>query len=205
LINNRQGGRRRGRGGQRPPNIGGQPGNRQDNRQRGNAAQLLEKYKNMARDAQLGGDRVQSEYYLQFAEHYHRVLGESRARFDEQRRQRGDDGGAEDDGDDELMEAGEEQHEQRDLRDARDHREQREQRPHRDQRPRRDERRANGAQHDGEGEEDERISLEVLPPSIGREDDNSGDDDVEPIEAKAQRRPRRPRPEDSEDEIAPAA
>ena len=90
MINNRQGGRRRGRGGQRGQNLGGQPGNRQDNRQRGNAAQLLEKYKSMARDAQLAGDRVQTEYYLQYADHYFRVLGESRARFEEQnpRRQR---------------------------------------------------------------------------------------------------------------------
>ncbi len=85
LINNRQGGRRRGRGGQRGPNLGGQPGNRQDNRQRGNAAQLLEKYKSMARDSQLAGDRVQTEYYLQYADHYFRVLNENRARFEEQR------------------------------------------------------------------------------------------------------------------------
>ena len=56
-------------------------GNRQDNRQRGNAAQLLEKYKGLARDAQMQGDRVQTEYFLQFADHYFRVLGESRARF----------------------------------------------------------------------------------------------------------------------------
>ena len=85
MINNRQGGRRRGRGGQGGRNLGGgQPGNRQDNRQRGNAAQLLEKYKSMARDAQLSGDRVQTEYYLQYAEHYFRVLGENRARFEDQ-------------------------------------------------------------------------------------------------------------------------
>ncbi|MDP8995341.1 MAG: DUF4167 domain-containing protein, partial [Pseudomonadota bacterium] len=67
MINNRQGGRRRGRGGgSRAP---GSPnmGNRQDNRQRGNAAQLLEKYKALARDAQMGGDRVQAEYYHQYA------------------------------------------------------------------------------------------------------------------------------------------
>ena len=88
MINNRQGGRRRGRGGQRGQNLGGQPGNRQDNRQRGNAAQLLEKYKSMARDAQLSGDRVQTEYYLQFADHYFRVLSESRARFEDQNQQR---------------------------------------------------------------------------------------------------------------------
>ena len=47
----------------------GNAGNRQDNRQRGNAAQLLEKYKTLARDAQLAGDRVQTEYYLQYADH----------------------------------------------------------------------------------------------------------------------------------------
>ena len=58
----------------------------------------------MARDAQLGGDRVQTEYYLQYADHYYRILGESRARFEEQRRQSGD---ADDDGDDDgQMEAG---------------------------------------------------------------------------------------------------
>jgi hypothetical protein len=111
LINNRQGGRRRGRGGQGGGGggrIGGQPGNRQDNRQRGNAAQLLEKYKSMARDAQLAGDRVQTEYYLQFADHYFRVLSENRARFEEQnpRRQRDDED--EDEGDEELMEGDEE-------------------------------------------------------------------------------------------------
>ena len=90
MINNRQGGRRRGRGGQRGQNLGGQPGNRQDNRQRGNAAQLLEKYKSLARDAQLAGDRVQTEYYLQYADHYFRSLSENRSRFDDQRRPRDD-------------------------------------------------------------------------------------------------------------------
>jgi hypothetical protein len=101
LINNRQNGRRRGRGsGPRPAgNVPNQP-NRQDNRSRGNAAQLHEKYKSLARDAQLAGDRVQTEYFLQFADHYFRVLNESRARFEEQRRQRDDyDDGDESDGD----------------------------------------------------------------------------------------------------------
>lgn len=88
MINNRQNGRRRGRGGQQARN--GQPGgpdrgNRLDNRARGNAAQLLEKYKNLARDAQMQGDRVNTEYYHQFADHYFRVLNENRARFEEQR------------------------------------------------------------------------------------------------------------------------
>lgn len=93
-MNNRQAGRRRGRGGQR--SQGGNPnrpdnGNRIDNRARGNAAQLLEKYKNLARDAQMQGDRVNTEYYHQFADHYFRVLNESRVRFEENRRQRDDD------------------------------------------------------------------------------------------------------------------
>ena len=103
MINNRQGGRRRGRGGgsggpPRSNNPG--PGNRQDNRQRGNAAQLLEKYKGMARDAQMQGDRVQTETYLQYADHYFRVLNESRARFEEQRPRQRDEYGDEDDGED---------------------------------------------------------------------------------------------------------
>lgn len=97
MINNRQGGRRRGRGGQRPQGNPGRPeqGNRIDNRARGNAQQLHEKYKNLARDAQMAGDRVTTEYYLQFADHYFRVLSESRARFEDQRRPRDD--AAEDD------------------------------------------------------------------------------------------------------------
>jgi hypothetical protein len=93
LINNRQqSGRRRGRGGQRQSGPGGnnsgggrgpESGNRIDNRARGNAAQLLEKYKTLARDAQQAGDRVLTEYYLQFADHYFRVLSETRARYEE--------------------------------------------------------------------------------------------------------------------------
>jgi Domain of unknown function (DUF4167) len=87
LINNRQQtGRRRGRGGQngqRPQNGRPEMGNRIDNRARGNAPQLLEKYKTLARDAQQSGDRVLAEYYFQFADHYFRVLAESRARYEE--------------------------------------------------------------------------------------------------------------------------
>ncbi len=95
MINNRQAGRRRGRGGnnnggQRP---GGNPGradngNRIDNRARGNASQLYEKYKNLATEAQRQGDRVNTEYYWQFADHYFRVLSETRSRFEEQNQRR---------------------------------------------------------------------------------------------------------------------
>ena len=105
MINNRQAGRRRGRGGQRTPGSnpgrGPENGNRIDNRARGNAAQLLEKYKTLARDAQMQGDRVNTEYYLQFADHYFRVLAETRSRFEENQPRRNaneqfDDGDEED-------------------------------------------------------------------------------------------------------------
>ncbi len=95
MINNRQnGGRRRGRNGPRQQNGLGRSmteGNRIDSRQRGNAHQLHEKYKVLARDAQMQGDRVQTEYYLQFADHYFRLLAEQRGRQEDMRgRQRED-------------------------------------------------------------------------------------------------------------------
>ena len=99
-MNNRQAGRRRGRGGQRSqgnPNAN----SRIDSRQRGNANQLYEKYKNLARDAQMSGDRVNTEYYLQFADHYFRVLNENRSRFEENRRQR-EDAESDEEGEDEM-------------------------------------------------------------------------------------------------------
>ncbi|WP_336979498.1 DUF4167 domain-containing protein [Altererythrobacter fulvus] len=94
MSNNRNNNRRRGRGNNR--SQGGGQLNRIDSRARGNAPQLLEKYKKLAHDASMNGDRVQAEYYLQFADHYFRVIADSRAMKDEQRsrhqdRDRGDD------------------------------------------------------------------------------------------------------------------
>ncbi|MFP5329271.1 MAG: DUF4167 domain-containing protein [Alphaproteobacteria bacterium] len=184
MISNRQGGRRRGRGGQRGQSLGG---NRQDNRQRGNAAQLLEKYKNLARDAQLAGDRVQAEYYLQYADHYFRVLGESRARFEDQRRQRGDEPAEESETEEEMVEAAEEDRPEPETR-----------------RPRgngRDRSSRNGmAQEDIEEVQDERIAFEALPPAIGQ--DTGEDEEPAP---KPRRRTRRVRSDDDEADIAPAA
>ena len=236
MINNRQGGRRRGRGGgPRSPNQGPNPGNRQDNRSRGNAAQLLEKYKSLARDAQLQGDRVQSEYFLQFADHYYRVLNENRARFEEQRRQRDEFYSDEDEDQDEAVNAagdGEEgddretvdEREPRPFRDVRADREGRGDRDRGDRdrgdRPRREFR----AERNGEFRQDrrprddqredrprrepiaaaatepesERIALDVLPPAISVVEGEG--------ETKApRRRGRRPRSDDGDAEIAPAA
>jgi len=235
LINNRQGGRRRGRGGQRPQNLGGRPdGNRQDNRQRGNAAQLLEKYKSMARDAQLGGDRVQTEVYLQYADHYYRVLGESRARFDEQRRQRGDSGDSGDDGDDydgdeEMGEGGDEPRQQNQRDNQRD-----DERPDRGERFDRNDRpdrapRYSRDRNDGDGGGDggnrqnrepprnvvapvdgpsanlESIPFDALPPAIGRDTSAEQPEADEEEAPRPKRRARKPRAADDEGDIAPAA
>jgi Domain of unknown function (DUF4167) len=156
LINNRQAGRRRGRSGQRPQSNGGrnaEAGNRIDNRARGNAPQMLEKYKTLASEAQRQGDRVMTEYYLQFADHYFRVVAETRARFEETRRQR-DDWREDEDGEapegeeraafepiDEDDEERAERLREQQRREPREPREAREQRPPRDQRPQRDFRR----------------------------------------------------------------
>ncbi|HEY6047967.1 MAG TPA: DUF4167 domain-containing protein [Sphingomicrobium sp.] len=208
MINNRQGGRRRGRGGQRGQNLGGQPGNRQDNRQRGNAAQLLEKYKSMARDAQLSGDRVQTEYYLQYADHYFRVLSENRARFEDQRRQRGDD--AEDEGEDELVEAEADGGDDRPQRHERQERGDRDDRYSRRDRPRRGDGEERAARErtpepDAETEQmngGETIPFDVLPPAIGREE---AEQSAEEEPRRPRRRTRASRPADGDDEIAPAA
>lgn len=189
--------------------MSGSGGNRQDNRQRGNAAQLLEKYKSMARDAQLGGDRVQSEYFLQFADHYFRVLSESRSRFDDQRRGREDEDGAGDeddasdlvdgDGDGDTEAEARERPRRRPVQ-ARD----------RDERPERGERhgRGNGRVRDSRSNEqpDERIPFDVLPPAIGAEDSKAeAAADSEDDSPRPRRRTRRPRADDGESEVAPAA
>ena len=98
MIRNNQNGRRRGRGGgagggggarppQGAPSGGNYTPNRGDNRQRGNANQLLEKYKSLARDAAQQGDRVTAEYFMQYADHYYRVLNDYRVRENEARPQ----------------------------------------------------------------------------------------------------------------------
>ena len=48
-------------------------GNGSENRVKGNALQVHEKYQALARDAKSSGDRIKAENYLQHAEHFHRV------------------------------------------------------------------------------------------------------------------------------------
>lgn len=195
-MNNRQAGRRRGRGGQRPGGNPGRPdnGNRIDNRSRGNAAQLLEKYKNLAADSQRSGDRVNTEYYLQFADHYFRVLSESRSRYEETRRGQDDDA---DDGDDFGYE-GEvgTQDEDRDggreaARDSGRDRQDRQDRGQRRERGERAPREDRGSRDDRPAREDRRVVANDADGNVAQRDDrpapaNDGD-------APAPRRRGRPR------------
>ena len=57
---------------------------------RGSAQQVLDKYLQYARDAQTSGDRVTSEAYYQFAEHYQRIVAKQTAAKEKQRKERED-------------------------------------------------------------------------------------------------------------------
>src|SRR4051812_11756317 len=159
----------------------------------------------MARDAQLAGDRVQTEYFLQFADHYFRVLGENRARFEDQnpRRQREDES-EDDQGEEEMVEA--EAETSGDDREERGDRFNRGNRPRRDDRGDRDDRGNREARAESEPSRvngGETIPFDVLPPAIGRDEEPSEEVAEEP--RKPRRRTRAARPAEGEDEIAPAA
>ena len=202
MINNRQqNGRRRGRGGgPRSPTSAPGIGNRQDNRSRGNAAQLHEKYKAMARDAQLAGDRVQTEYYHQFADHYFRVLSEGRARFEEQRPRRDDD---EDEEQDEQFQ-GSGDYEEQAERPQRQDRYERQPRPDRQDRPERQDRQM----REDRPQRDDRPQGDNRPERAAREDRPQRDDrpqreDRSQREDRPQREDRQLR--DSESESGPSS
>ncbi|MEO5493351.1 MAG: DUF4167 domain-containing protein [Sphingomonas sp.] len=214
INNNRQAGRRRGRGGQRQgggnPNAGN--GNRIDNRARGNAAQLLEKYKALASDAQRQGDRVNAEYYLQFADHYFRVLAESRSRFEEQNpnqaQRRGREDGFDDDGDEGFEDEGAPQADmdprrEQQSRDDRPYRDDNRQEPRQDARQdrgNRDQPRANNRDRDDRGNRAQGgnngyANGNAYPANDGDADDDRGNAVEAPVEVRTEREaPRRGRP-----------
>ena len=180
--------RRRGRGNNSRPQGGGQQLNRIDSRARGNAPQMLEKYRKLAQDAHLNGDRVQAEYYLQFADHYFRVSADTRVRQDEQRGGRPGEGGGYEEG--EENEFGSEndmpgfdqpmsyrREEPREERQPRENREPREDRPARENREPREERQPR----------ENREPRDQRPPDGARE-----------ARSYEQRGPQRPRGEDEQ-------
>jgi hypothetical protein len=56
-----------------------------DGKVRGTPQQIIEKYNVLARDAQLSGDRVAAENFLQHSEHYSRLLNEAQKQMADQR------------------------------------------------------------------------------------------------------------------------
>ncbi|NJM51484.1 MAG: DUF4167 domain-containing protein [Sphingomonadales bacterium] len=191
MNNNRQSNnRRRGRNNNRSNNNNNRSGfdhqNRIDNRARGNAAQMLEKYKKLASDAQHNDDRVNAEYYHQFADHYFRVLADFRQRQEakqeehQQRRKNTRDDRDEDDQDqDELIsdDAGDDSGEEEDkpikLRQSKDAGD----KPARVRRKKKDDRQNDDDDQGG-------LDLNVLPPSI------SASAEEEQKSAKPARKPR---------------
>lgn len=196
---------RRGRG-RNNRSQGGNPNqqNRIDSRARGNAPQMLDKYKKLAQDAQHNGDRVQMEYYLQFADHYFRVIADNKARQDEARGKRPDERGNNDDYDDSDDDGEEARHNPRRGREPRD--QQRDQ-PRDQQRDQRDEQsdnngsgRDNGRNHSGGRARRDRNTDEG---PRGFEGEDAADDFVR--ESRPQRKPRVSRKPSEESEIDVAA
>ena len=197
-----------------------------DNRARGNAAQMLEKYKKLAQDAQFNGDRVNAEYHLQFADHYFRVLADFRSRQEMRTEQQGErrpprDENRDDNRDDwrdqnaesgyEDMDAGDQRETESEVtsedREEQPRRESREVRPprrndrnertNRDRDSSRDGNRAPRRHHSEDvADEPACLDLAVLPPSIAL----ANDDDVEVEAAKPARKPRARRPKSANDE-----
>jgi len=56
-----------------------------DGKVRGTPQQIIDKYNQLHRDAQLSGDRVNAENFAQHAEHYLRMLAEAQKEVDKQR------------------------------------------------------------------------------------------------------------------------
>ncbi len=69
-----------------------------DGKVRGTPQQIIDKYQMLARDAQLGNDRVAAESFLQHSEHYSRMLNEATQAQNEQRQTSEREDGQRDDG-----------------------------------------------------------------------------------------------------------
>lgn len=228
-TNRQNNNRRRGRGNNNRQQNNNRNGfdyqNQIDNRARGNAAQMLEKYKKLAQDAQFNGDRVNAEYHLQFADHYFRVLADFRSRQEARQEQQGErrprddwrdqnaESGYEDmdaseaserDRDTDISgDEGEEQPQARESRDANSERG-RPRRNERNDRGNRGDRDGNRAprRHHSEEQDDEPAGLDlaVLPPSIALANDDDGDIELVAEDAAPKRKPRARRPKSANDE-----
>nr|WP_086492672.1 DUF4167 domain-containing protein [Novosphingobium panipatense] len=222
MNNNRGNNRRRGRGNNRQQ--GGQQVNRIDSRARGNAPQLLEKYRKLAHDAHLNGDRVQEEYYLQFADHYFRVIADQKQRQEESRQPRredrgsdyGDDYAADEYGDFDSPAPERQERQERPERQERnfDRQDRQEQRQPRREDSRRDDSRREDSRREERAPRSAPVEEEAALPAPGNEAEPEGEATVyEPTEnpfvrdnrasrGLKQRKPRRRRDEDEAGENA---
>ena len=107
---------------------------------RGTPQQIIDKYNQLARDAQLSNDRVAMENFQQHAEHYLRLLAEAQREIDQRREQQ------ERENRDRQAERDQQQAQRDQSRDQRDQREQ-----GRDQRDQRDQSRERPARFDHDG------------------------------------------------------
>ena len=101
--NRNSGGKRQGGGGRNNYESNGP-----EVKVRGTAQQVLEKYLALARDAASAGDRIKSESYFQFAEHYYRIVnadGNANANNNQNRRDNQQDSQQDDDSDDTAQQA----------------------------------------------------------------------------------------------------
>jgi hypothetical protein len=151
---------------------------------RGTPQQIIEKYNQLARDAQLSNDRVAAENFQQHAEHYTRLLGAAQKEIDAQREQQ----------EREQNERRERQEAERAERNERHAKERRERQEAAEERV--------GA---GEGEQPE-VS-QTAPADSGDAETNlveTPEEAPKPKRARAPRKPRRPRVQ-AEASEAPAA
>ncbi|WP_066558357.1 DUF4167 domain-containing protein [Croceicoccus bisphenolivorans] len=206
MNNNRGNNRRRGRNNR--SQGGGQHLNRIDSRARGNAPQLLDKYKKLAEEAHRNGDRVQAEYYLQFADHYFRVIADGKVRQDEQRQRRDDDRSDRDNDDDTDSSDNNENNDNNDsegeteAENDGDNRRRRRKEPteanpftrdnrqRRQRRPKDDEAAADNAETEEAVKSDGGLDPSALPPAIGETEEKP----------KRRGRPRKVKVEASEDD-----
>lgn len=166
--------------------------NRIDNRARGNAAQMLDKFKKMAHDAQVNDDRVNAEYYLQFADHYFRVNADTQARREEQRlareEQRGNNNERNDrgdDGDNEQQSRPHRDNQQRhngddDFNEDESTAAQEEKKPVRARRPRK----VADKPVNGDASESNGLDASALPPAISISDDAEVTVEKKPVRKK---------------------
>jgi hypothetical protein len=126
-----------------------------DGKVRGTPQQIIDKYQALARDAQLSGDRVIAENYLQHSEHYSRLLGEATRHLNEQRAAQQERENAQQDRDQSHQQRSDQQSDDDDDGDGRDAQRNRdrqsgEDREHRDDRREREYRQNRAEARDGD-------------------------------------------------------